>query len=66
VRSQSNTKSPGLRPTSIPSGILILLAATDMGRKLGGGCATLGEGELGLHLTQCGQGRDLPACQVSS
>jgi len=26
----------------------------------------LGEGELGPHLTQCGQGRDLPACQVSS
>jgi len=26
----------------------------------------LGEGELGPHLTQCGQGRGLPACQVSS
>jgi len=24
------------------------------------------EGELGPHLTQCGQGRGLPACQVSS
>ena len=35
------------------------LAATDMGRKLGG-CA------LGCHLTQCGRGRGLPACQVSS
>ena len=42
------------------------LAATDMGRKLGGGCAPLGEGELGAHLTQCGQGLGLPACQVSS
>jgi len=30
------------------------------------GCAPLGEGELGPHLTQCGQGRGLPACQVSS
>ena len=30
------------------------LAATDMGRKLGG-CALLGEGELGPHLTQCGR-----------
>jgi len=30
-----------------------------------GGCAPLGEGELGPHLTQCGQGRGLPACQVS-
>jgi len=36
-----------------------------MDRKLGG-CAPLGEGELGPHLTQCGQGRGLPACQVSS
>jgi len=27
-----------------------------------GVCATLGQGELGPHLTQCG----LPACQVSS
>jgi len=34
-----------------------------MGRKLGvGGCAPLGEGELGTHLKQCGQGRAyLPA-----
>jgi len=31
------------------------LAAMDMGRKLGG-CAPLGEGELGPYLTQCGQG----------
>jgi len=34
------------------------------GPKIGGDCAPLGEGELGPHLTQCGQG--LPACQVSS
>jgi len=26
----------------------------------------IGEGELGPHSTQCGQGRGLPACQVSS
>jgi len=31
-----------------------------------GGCAPLGEGEVGPHLTQCGQGQGLPACQVSS
>jgi len=31
-----------------------------------GGCAPLGEWELGPHLTQCGQGGGLPACQVSS
>jgi len=30
------------------------LAATDMGRKLGE-CARLGEGDLGPHLTKCGQ-----------
>jgi len=30
------------------------------------GYAPLGEGELGPHLTQCAQGRGLPACQVSS
>ena len=30
-----------------------------------GSCAPLGEGELGLHLSQCGQDRGLPACQVS-
>jgi len=29
-------------------------ATTDMDRKLGG-CASLGEGELGPHRTQCGQ-----------
>ena len=62
--SPSNTKLPGPRPTSIPSGILIHPATTDMGRQLWGGCAPLGEAELCPHLTQCGQGRDLSACQV--
>ena len=41
------------------------LAATDMDRKLGG-CSPVGEGELGPLLAQCGHGRGLPACQVSS
>jgi len=50
--SLSNTKSPGLRPTSIPSGILVHPATTDIGQKLGG-CAPLGDGGLGPHLTQC-------------
>jgi len=38
-----------------------------MGRKLGS-CAPFGEGDLGPHLTHCGQGRGLhvPARQVSS
>jgi len=34
--------------------------------KLGRGCAPFGEGELVPHLTQCGQGRGLPTCRVSS
>jgi len=41
------------------------LATTCMGLKLGGS-APLEEGELGPHLTQCGQGQGLPVCQVSS
>jgi len=107
--SPSNTKSPGLRPISIPSGIRLAtieisqklgapllflgraagsqsstmwpgprpmhlhatchlnpsshLATTDMGRKLG---AVPLWGQAGSHLTQCGQGWGLPACQVSS
>jgi len=36
-----------------------------MGRKFGGLCP-FGGGELGPYLTQCGQGRGLPACQTSS
>ena len=39
----------------------IHLVTTDMGRKLG--AVPLGEGELGPHLTQCGQSRGLPSCQ---
>ena len=31
-----------------------------------GGCAPLGEGELGPHLTQCRVGRSLPLYQVAS
>jgi len=41
------------------------LATTDMGRTLGQLCS-LGEGDLGPHLAQCGQGWGLPASQVSS
>jgi len=33
------------------------------GPKIG---ANFGEGELGPHVTQCGQDRGIPACQVSS
>jgi len=66
--SPSNTKSPGLRPTSVLSDILIHAAIwpQQIWAKNMGGCAPFGEWELGPHLTQCGQGRGLPACQVSS
>ena len=66
--SPSNTKSPGLRPSSIPSDILINAAIwpQQIWAENWGGCATLREGELGPHLTQCGQGRGLSARQVSS
>jgi len=52
---------PGLRPTYVPSSILIHPAALpqDMGRKLGS-VSLWGRGDLGPHLTQCGRGRGLP------
>jgi len=55
----SNTKSPGPRTTSIPSGILIHPAVWPqwVWAKNGGSCAPLGEGELGPHLTQCVQAK---------
>ena len=37
-----------------------------MGRKLRGGCASLGEGELAPRLTRCGQGRGLPGTCMPS
>jgi len=65
----SNTKWPGPRPTSIPSGILIHPAIWPQEiwvENWERGCASLGEGELGPHLIQCSQGQGLPACHVSS
>jgi len=67
----------GLPPTNWHLDPCSHSAATDMGRKLvglcpfgslggEGGCTPLEEGELGPSLTQCGQGRVLLACQVSS
>ena len=67
--SPSKTKSPGPRPTSIPSGILIdqsHLATTDMGRKLG--LWPFGQGRWVpciLQLAQCGLGRGLLPYQVA-
>jgi len=51
---------PGLRPTCLPSGILIhpaVEATIDMGRKLGAPLR-FGGGELGPHLTQCRLSRE--------
>jgi len=65
----SNTKSPGPRPTSIPSGSLIHAAIWPQPiwcENWGEGLCPFWEGELGPHLTQCGQCRGLSARQVSS
>jgi len=54
--SPSNTMSPALRPTSVPSGILIHPAVWPKhtwAENLG--AVPLWEEELGFHLTQCGQ-----------
>jgi len=66
-QSPSTTKSPGPRPTSIPSGILIHPAIwpQQIWTK-NWGCVPLEEGELGPQPKQCGQGRGLLASQVSS
>ena len=56
--SPSNTKSPGPRPTSIPSGILMHPAVWQQYKSAknwaGGLCPLFGGGELGPHLAQCG------------
>ena len=51
---------PHFRPTSLPSGILIhpAICPQQIWAKNWGLCP-FGEGELGPHLTQCGQGRGL-------
>jgi len=63
------TLSPGPRPTSVPSGILIHLAVWSQQTMVENwGCVPLffWGGGAGTHLTQCGRGRGLPLCQVSS
>ena len=67
--SLSNTKSADPRPTCTPSDISVHPADdhNGNGQKIGGGgCAPLGKGELGTHLTQCRLGRDLPPYQMVS
>jgi len=70
--SPSNTMWPGLRPTSIPSGILIHPAVWPFGHDRHGPKTVEGwrllcpflEGQLVPDLTQCGLGRGLPPYQV--
>jgi len=66
--SPSNTMLLGSKPTFLPSCILINWAIwpQQMWAENWWGCAPLGEGDLRPHLTQCGPGQGLPACQVSS
>jgi len=70
--SPSNTMSPGTRPTSVPSGILIHPAVwpqktLERQKKIGGVVPPfLGGGELVFHLTQSRLGRGLPPYQVAS
>ena len=54
VGSPSNTESPGLRPTFVPSGILIHpgFGHNKHGPKIWGAPPPFWGGELGLHLTQ--------------
>ena len=68
VGSQSNTMSPGPRPTSVLSGIFIHPAVWPQqtwAENWGLLCPFFWRG-LGPHLTQCGLGRDLPPCQMAS
>ena len=59
--SPSNTKSHRTRPTSIPSGILVIQPFGQNGHwPKNRGSAALGEGELGPHLIQCRVGGVLP------
>jgi len=54
--SPSSTKSPGPRPTSKPSGILVHPAVWPqqaLAENWGVGLCPFRGGELGLHLTQC-------------
>jgi len=63
--SASNTMSPGLRPTSVPTGIWSIQWFGDNrhGRKFGA-VPLLRKGSIGPHLAQCGLGRVLPPHQV--
>jgi len=58
--------SSALRPTSVPSGILIYPDVWPQFMVEDWGAAAPFEEELGLHLTQCRLGQGLPPYQVVS
>ena len=67
----SNTMSPGPRPTFVQSSILVHPAVRPQptwAENWGLAPFFFGkwEGEPSPHLTECGRGRGLPLCQVSS
>ena len=64
----SNTMWLGLRPTFLPSGILIHSAIwlQQIWAENWEAPPPYGEGKLGLHLAQCSLGQDLPPRQVAS
>jgi len=66
--SPCNTMRPGLRPTFVPSGILIHPAVWPQQTwvEIWGKLCPLEGVELGPHLTQCCPGRGLPSYQVVS
>jgi len=68
--SASNTMSPGPRPTSVPSGILmhpVVWRQQTWAEKWGLPCSLTEEGEKqGPHLTQCCLGRGISPYQVAS
>jgi len=65
--SPCNTMLPGLKPTFVPGGILVHSAIwpEQIWPENWGPVPLWGRG-AGSHVTQCGQGWGLPACQVSS
>ena len=66
AESPSNTKSPGPRPTSIQSAILVHRAIWPQRTLAKNGLCPFRGGELGPHVTQCWFGRGLPPYQVAS
>ena len=66
AESPFSTMWPGLRPTSMPSDILVHPAVWPQHTCAENwGCSPFLAGELGPHVAQCGLGRGLPPYQVT-